>query len=133
MPADKQETLKARICDTVKDSKNIISLINKSKSILKPQTQVFAKKDKIVFDNKVSTQYTVVDIYAKDRIGLLYDILCTFSRLELSVERAKISTDIDRVVDSFYLIDKNGNKITCETTLERIREELSKNIETQTI
>ncbi|PLX66820.1 MAG: [protein-PII] uridylyltransferase [Denitrovibrio sp.] len=133
MPTEKQDILKQRIIDTIKDTKDIVRQINQSESILKTQSNVFAKKDKIVFDNEVSTQYTVVDIYAKDRIGLLYDILCTFSRLKLSVERAKISTDVDRVVDSFYLMDNDGNKIVCETTLDTIREELSKNIETQTV
>jgi len=130
MPDAKQESLKNRIIETVKDTKNIQKQIKQSESPIKTQTQVFAKKDKIVFDNEVSSQYTVVDIYAKDRIGLLYDILCTFSRLELSVARAKISTDIDRVVDSFTLLDSNGKKITDQKVLEIIREELSKEIET---
>ena len=133
MPESKQNTLKQRIIETVKDTKDIVRQINQSESSLKSTSQFFVKKDKIVFDNEVSSQYTIIDIYAKDRIGLLYDILCAFSRLELSVARAKISTDVDRVVDSFYLLDKDGSKIVCETTLATIREELSKEIETQTV
>ncbi|PLX69171.1 MAG: [protein-PII] uridylyltransferase [Denitrovibrio sp.] len=130
MPDVKQEALKNRIIETVKDTKDIQKQIQQSESTIKSPTQVFAKKDKIVFDNEVSTQYTVIDIYAKDRIGLLYDILCTFSKLDLNVARAKISTDIDRVVDSFYLLDKDGNKITDQVVLDIITEELSKQIET---
>lgn len=130
MPEAKQEALKQRIKDTIKDNSNIEKLITQTRSVIKPQTPVFSKKNKIVFDNDVSTQYTVIDIYAKDRIGLLYDILCGFSKLELNVARAKISTDVDRVVDSFYLFDKEGRKIEDPRMLATIKEELSKELET---
>jgi [protein-PII] uridylyltransferase len=130
MPEEKQELLKNRIKETILDNRNIQNQINQTASIIKPQTSVFAKKNKIVFDNDVSSQYTVVDIYAMDRLGLLYDILCAFSRLNLNVARAKISTDVDRVVDSFYLSDSEGNKIIDQKVLDSIKEGLAKEIET---
>lgn len=133
MPEAKKELLKQRITDTIRDSRGIEKQIIQTVSPIKTTAQVFSKKDKIVFDNDVSTQYTVIDIYAKDRIGLLYDILCRFSRLELNVARAKISTDVDRVVDSFYLFDNKGSKITDQKMLDIIRGELSKEIETETV
>jgi len=133
MPETKQESLKQRIVETIKDNKDIAEQINQSGSPLKKPAQVFSKKDKIVFDNDVSSNYTVVDIYAKDRLGLLYDILCTFARLKLNVARAKISTDVDRVVDSFYLFDSSGEKLLDQKMLDIIEEELSKEIETGTV
>lgn len=133
MPEDKQESLKKRIINTIKDGRDIKRQITQSESSIKGPAQVFIKKDKIVFDNDVSTNYTIVDIYAKDRIGLLYDILRSFNKQELNVERAKISTDVDRVVDSFYLVDKHGKKITDQRVLDNIRGELSKEIETDTV
>lgn len=133
MPDAKREALKTRIINTIKDGRDISRQIIQSESTLKGPEHVFAKKDKIVFDNDISSNYTVIDIYTKDRIGLLHDILCTFNKLELDVSRAKISTDVDRVVDSFYLLDKDGNKITDQSVLERIREELFKNIEADTV
>jgi [protein-PII] uridylyltransferase len=133
MPSEKQASLKERIIATIKDGKDIQRQIIQSESSLKGPAQVFAKKDKIVFDNDVSSNCTVIDIYAKDRIGLLHDILCTFNSLQLSVYRAKISTDVDRVVDSFYLVDANDNKILDENMLDTIREELFKKIEADTV
>jgi [protein-PII] uridylyltransferase len=133
MPERKKQLIVDRIIETILDTTNIVKQINQSESTLKtPTSQVFAKKDKIVFDNDISSNYTVVDIYTKDRIGLLYDILCAFSNLELNVARAKISTDIDRVVDTFYLFNQSGQKITDENMLETIRLELQKQIETDT-
>jgi len=133
MPASKQDVLKNRIIETINDTSNIVRQITQSESSIKTPANIFVKKDKIEFDNEVSTQYTVIDIYAMDRIGLLYDILCTFSKLGLNVARAKISTDVDRVVDSFYLTDSNGDKITDSKILDLIREELGQHIETETV
>lgn len=82
------------------------------------------RKDKVIFDNEISGQYTILDIFTEDRLGLLYNILGIFKRLELNLIKAKISTDVDKVVDSFYLTDLNGEKITDEKKLESIRQEL---------
>lgn len=82
------------------------------------------KKDKVVFDNEISGQYTILDIFADDRLGLLYNILGIFKKLGLNLIKAKISTDVDKAVDSFYLTDLNGAKITDEQKLESIRREL---------
>lgn len=133
MPDHKKELLVNRIVSTIKDGKDIEKQISQSESLLKGPEHVFAKKDKIVFDNEVSTHYTVIDIYAKDRIGLLHDMLCTFTKLNVNVVRAKISTDVDRVVDSFYITDMHGNKITDHKVLHVITEELSEQIETGTV
>ncbi|MCD8492554.1 MAG: hypothetical protein LRY51_12050 [Geovibrio sp.] len=62
--------------------------------------------------------------FTEDRLGLLYNILGIFKKLGLNLIKAKISTDVDKVVDSFYLTDLNGEKITDEQTLESIRQEL---------
>jgi len=133
MPDAKRETLKNRIINTIKDGRDIERQIIQTSSPIKGPVPVFVKKDKIVFDNDVSSNYTVIDIYTQDRIGLLHDILCTFNNLELNVSKAKISTDVDRVVDSFYLLDRAGKKITDQKVLDTIREELFKNIEADTV
>jgi len=134
MPESKQEAIKERIAKIIRDETDIEELIDKSSSsILNSNTVDFSKKDKIMFDNEVSSQYTVVDIFAKDRLGLLYYILGRFNKLGLNVAKAKISTDVDRVVDSFYLTDAEGKRIVDTKTLENIREELLKEIESQNI
>lgn len=81
----------------------------------------------------MSHQYTILDIFTQDRLGLLYIILGVFRRLGLNLIKAKISTDVDRVVDSFYLTDMNGEKITDERTLEAIRDELIQELESSPV
>jgi len=62
-------------------------------------------------DNSTSDQYTILDIFAHDQIGLLYTITRTIYQLGLSVHVAKIGTYLDQVVDVFYVTDRRGAKI----------------------
>jgi len=78
----------------------------------------------VEIDNEVSVDYTVVDIYTHDQIGLLYRITSTLKDLGLYIGVAKISTKVDQVADVFYVKDIFGHKITAEEKLEEIRKRL---------
>jgi [protein-PII] uridylyltransferase len=62
-------------------------------------------------DNEVSDFFTVVEISAPDRIGLLFDVARAFHELELDVHVAKVATLGARVVDAFYVRDLFGEKV----------------------
>ena len=79
---------------------------------------------RVVFDNSVSSRYTVVDIFTYDRIGLLYDITRTLTALGADIVLSKIATKADQVADSFYLVDKGGGKISDPGRQEEIRQAL---------
>ncbi len=79
---------------------------------------------RVVFDNSVSSRYTVVDIFTYDRIGLLYDITRTLAALGIDIALSKISTKADQVADVFYLVDQAGRKIVRPERLEEIRQAL---------
>jgi [protein-PII] uridylyltransferase len=64
----------------------------------------------VVVDNAVSSEFTVVDVYTHDRIGVLYRIASTFFRLGLDIHIAKITTNVDQVLDVFYVSEANGQK-----------------------
>jgi [protein-PII] uridylyltransferase len=76
---------------------------------------------RVVFDNSVSSRYTVVDIFTYDRIGLLYDITRTLTGTGIDIALSKISTKADQVADVFYLTDRGLGKITDPGRLEQIR------------
>ncbi|ACH38891.1 nitrogen regulatory protein P-II uridylyltransferase, GlnD [Citrifermentans bemidjiense Bem] len=79
---------------------------------------------RVEIDNEVSSDYTVIDIYAHDKIGLLYGITSTLTRLGLYIGVSKISTKVDQVADVFYVKDIFGQKIMNPGKLEEIRKEL---------
>jgi [protein-PII] uridylyltransferase len=84
---------------------------------------------RVGIDNDVSPYYTVIDIYAQDRTGLLYQITSMLSALGLYVDVSKISTRLDQVADTFYVKDIFGHKIMSQERLTKIKEALLKVIE----
>jgi [protein-PII] uridylyltransferase len=78
----------------------------------------------VYVDNRASDDFTIVDVYTQDRIGVLYTITHTLHCLGLSIHVAKISTNVDQVADVFYVADERGGKIGDEARLETIRREL---------
>ena len=65
----------------------------------------------VAVDNDASDFFTVIEVGAPDRLGLLYDMTRTLSELELDVHLAKVATYTDRVIDAFYVRDGLGRKV----------------------
>lgn len=84
---------------------------------------------KVDIDNDVSPYFTIIDIYAHDRLGLLYDIVKCLGGQGCYVEVSKISTKVEQVVDSFYVKDIFGHKITSKDKLAEIKKALRAIIE----
>ena len=79
---------------------------------------------RIEIDNEVSADYTVLDIYTHDKVGLLYLITSTLTRLGLYIGVSKISTKVDQVADVFYVRDIFGQKIMAPDKLAEITQQL---------
>jgi len=76
---------------------------------------------KIGLDNRLSDAYTVLEVKSPDRLGLLYLITRTLATLGLDIASARIATEIDQAFDTFYVHDRQGQKIEAPEALERIR------------
>jgi [protein-PII] uridylyltransferase len=61
--------------------------------------------------NDASDFFTVIEVGAPDRLGLLFDITRTLAELHLDVHLAKVATYAGRVVDAFYVRDSVGRKL----------------------
>jgi [protein-PII] uridylyltransferase len=80
-------------------------------------------------DNGGSADYSLVEVSAEDRIGVLYAITRTLYESGCAIHRARISTVLRHVFDVFYVTDAaDGGKITdperirgiCEAVAERV-------------
>jgi len=79
---------------------------------------------RVEIDNDVSKDYTVIDIFTHDKVGLLYLITSTLTRLGLYIGVSKISTKVDQVADAFYVRDIFGQKIVATEKLDEIKGQL---------
>ena len=77
-------------------------------------------RPRITVDNRLSDTSTVVEVKCLDRIGLLYVITRTLSKLGLDIASARIATEIDKAVDTFYVHDGAGAKLDEASGRERV-------------
>lgn len=92
------------------------------------ESKFFKRKSKIKIKFESYDKYSIIDIYSPDRLGLLYQITSKMYELGLIVYFAKIATRSDDIVDAFYVLDRNGNKII-ESDYDLITLELTNAIE----
>jgi [protein-PII] uridylyltransferase len=80
-------------------------------------------------DNETSDRFTILDVFADDRQGLLYVITNAIFTLGLSVHASRISTRLDQAADVFYVTDGQGKKIEEPGQIERVRRGIWEEIE----
>ncbi|MCL5270711.1 MAG: [protein-PII] uridylyltransferase [bacterium] len=66
---------------------------------------------RVIFDNELSEDYTIIEVRTTDRPGLLFRITRAISACLLNIQRAFIATEAYGVVDVFYVTDLEFNKI----------------------
>ena len=88
-----------------------------------------AKPPEIRVDNESSDFFTVIEVFADDRIGLLYLITRTLFNLGLDIGLAKIATKGNQIADIFYVRDMGGQKVTDPGRVRAIKEALLKELQ----
>ncbi|MFN5321168.1 MAG: HD domain-containing protein [Planctomycetota bacterium] len=80
---------------------------------------------RVEIDNQTVDNATIIDVFAYNKLGLLYTISQKLFQLGLDVHFARISTYGHQVLDVFYVTDDQGNKIRQRQRLKVIRQELA--------
>ena len=78
----------------------------------------------VAISNAESDFYTIVDVSANDRLGLLYDLTRTIASHGLEIYISKAATVMDQIADTFYLKDGEGKKILDPERIEHLRQDL---------
>jgi len=85
------------------------------------QNGALKKPAKVEIDNSSSDFYTIIEVHAQDRIGLLYTITKVMHDLNLDIHLAKVSTNVDKVIDVFYVWDIYGQKLDDEEQISDVK------------
>ena len=83
----------------------------------------------VVLDDRASPRHTVVEVFAKDRPGLLYTVARTLHELGLMIALSKINTEGNKVADVFYVSELDGSKALPGDRFKQIRDRLIQAIE----
>jgi [protein-PII] uridylyltransferase len=76
----------------------------------------------LTFDNDRFDDYTVLQVEAHDRVGLLHDLLAAISTCDVDIVHAVIVTEEDEAADVFFMTGTDGLKIRDGARLEQIRD-----------
>jgi len=79
---------------------------------------------KILLDNNSSGRFTVIEVYGGDRPGTLYQLTQTLSDFRLNIHRARIATEVEQLIDVFYVTLEHGGKVEDADLQDKIRQTL---------
>ncbi|MDH4228117.1 MAG: [protein-PII] uridylyltransferase [Nitrospirota bacterium] len=117
--------IRASLMDVVEGRTKVEDLFSGGRGRVSHEGVPFTGTEPLVrIDNETSDSFTVIDIFAADRRGLLYVITRALADLGLSIYFSRIATKADQVVDVFYVKDQDGNKLTDETQIRKVRKAL---------
>ena len=85
----------------------------------------------VVLDNEISPEFTIINIEASDRLGLLYDVLRVLDDMRLNVAQAEIDTEDGIVCDVLYVNDIHGGKILDPSHIRMIHDSLHEVLSSQ--
>jgi [protein-PII] uridylyltransferase len=82
------------------------------------------RPEEVEISNEESDFYTIVDVLANDRLGLLHDLTRVIAEHGYEIYISKAGKVLDQITDTFYLKDAEGRKISDEGAMESLRRDL---------
>jgi [protein-PII] uridylyltransferase len=129
-PIERRQTVGERIAAVLKGWEHVDDVIRRGArlKLTRPLPKA-PEATEVRIDNETSDGFTIIDVFADDRQGLLYIITNAIFQLGLSIHAARISTRLDQVADVFYVTDQAGKKLHDHALLERVRAGIEQAIE----
>ncbi|RIV89736.1 [protein-PII] uridylyltransferase [Aurantiacibacter xanthus] len=121
-PAQLQR-LKTAIEDALANRIDIVPRLEK-RPLKSRRAENFHVKPMILFDNEASNRFTVIEVNATDRPALLNRLTRAMFETSLLINSAHITQYGERAVDTFYVTDLLGTKITSKERLDKVRQAL---------
>ena len=116
---DDDETRRAasigRMIEDVLSGKKDLPGVIASRTKGRKRNKTFTVPPAVTISNSLSNKFTVIEVECLDRTGLLSEITAVLADLSLDIHSAHITTFGEKVIDTFYVTDLVGAKITNET------------------
>jgi len=79
---------------------------------------------RVSITNDESDFYTIIDVTANDRLGLLHDLTRVLASHGCAIYISKAGSVLDQVTDTFYIKDQNERKLHDDAAIEALRRDL---------
>ncbi|VXC39716.1 (Protein-PII) uridylyltransferase / (Protein-PII)-UMP uridylyl-removing enzyme [Sphingomonas sp. AX6] len=94
------------------------------KPLARARADAFSIQPAALIDNKASNRFTVIEVNARDRPALLYDLANALFQSKVTIHSAHVATYGERAVDTFYVTDLLGEKIDNAGRLKSVERRL---------
>jgi len=101
-----------RMIEDVLSGKRRLPEVIATRAKTRKKTKAFDIPPSVTISNSLSNKFTVIEIECLDRTGLLADITAGLADLSLDIQSARITTFGEKVIDTFYVTDLVGQKVT---------------------
>ena len=95
-----------------------------ARPLARPRADAFAIAPNVLVDNRASNRYTVIEVNARDRPGLLHALAHALFDSKLTIRSAHVATYGERAVDTFYVTDLIGDKVEEAARLKAVEQRL---------
>ena len=75
-------------------------------------------------DIELSEECLIVEVFTIDRVGLLYELARAIHEMQLVIRFARIATELDQVVDVFYVSERDNTKPTGQDRIDQIKDRM---------
>ena len=95
-----------------------------AKPLPRTRAEAFDIVPNALVDNKASNRFTVVEVNARDRPALLNQLANALFQSKVTIHSAHVATYGERAVDTFYITDLTGDRITQPARLRTLERRL---------
>ena len=125
-PFDRPEQLvrlKSAIEDALANRLKLTDRLN-AKPPARTRAEAFAIEPAVLIDNNASNRFTVIEVNAADGPALLNRLALALFQSKVMIHSAHVATYGERAVDTFYITDLLGHKISSAQRLKSIERRL---------
>ena len=122
--AEQLQRLKTAIEDALAGRGGRLTDRLKARPLPRPRADAFRIAPNVLIDNRASNRFTVIEVNARDRPALLYALAFALFQSKVTIHSAHIATYGERAVDTFYLTDLLGGKLTAPARLKALEKRL---------
>ncbi|WP_288411205.1 [protein-PII] uridylyltransferase [uncultured Sphingomonas sp.] len=91
-----------------------------AKPLSRPRADAFPIEPNVLIDNAASNRFTVIEVNARDRPALLHHLAQALFQSKVTLHSAHVATYGERAVDTFYVTDLTGDRITGQLRLKSL-------------
>ncbi|WP_267395064.1 MULTISPECIES: [protein-PII] uridylyltransferase [unclassified Sphingomonas] len=95
-----------------------------AKPAARTRADAFDIAPNVLIDNHASNRFTVVEVNARDRPALLNQLAHALFQSKVTLHSAHVATYGERAVDTFYVTDLTGDRITATARLRTLEKRL---------